>query len=37
MIKAALIAATGERLGVISITPNVFSFFILYSRKFIPF
>jgi hypothetical protein len=37
MIKAALIAAIGERLGAIEIIPSVFSFFILYSRKFIPF
>jgi hypothetical protein len=31
MIKAALIAATGERLGVVEIIPSVFSSFILYS------
>jgi hypothetical protein len=37
MIKATLIAATGERLGVIEIIPSVCSFFVLYSRKFIPF
>jgi hypothetical protein len=29
MVKTALIAARGERIGVVEIIPSVFSFFIL--------